>query len=212
MAQTPGRLGAVQQHGTFGIRHNATAAEFAEPVSHVWLIEASTRLALLQDGQCLIYRVHPSHAQVSAKEALDPGTLFARIRYETDADLGNGEWQGVVHHTRAIARLYSTIKQDIALCAPEILDLSLRDSRPSGSVWPGSNLWEDDPPQVSAQLIFLRESLSHLLVEPVKDTGQIGTTFPCIQIQRLRQRLSIAGEKVIGGKQLTRRQRAGGSG
>jgi hypothetical protein len=90
------------------------------------------------------------------------------------------------------------------LRAPEILDLGLKDSGPSGSVWPGSNLGEDEPPQVSAQIIFLRESLSHLLVEPMKDTGQIGTTFPGIQIQRLRQRLSIASEKVISGKQLRR--------
>ena len=88
-------------------------------------------------------------------------------------------------------------------------DLGLKDSSPSGSVWPGSNLGEDELTQVSAHLVFLRESLSHLLVESVEDTGQIWTAFPCIQVQRLRKRLSIAGEKVIGVKQLRRRQRAG---
>jgi hypothetical protein len=95
------------------------------------------------------------------------------------------------------------------LRAPEILDLCLKNPGSSRSVWPGSNLGEDEPPQVSAHLVFLSESLSHLLVEPVEDTGQIWPAFPCIQVQRLLKRLSIAGDKVIGVKQLRRRQKAG---
>src|SRR5215813_7306530 len=62
---------------------------------------------------------------------------------------------------------------------------------------------------MSAHLVFLRESLSHLLVETIEDTGQIWPAFPCIQVQRLLKRLSVAGEKVVGIKQLRRRQRTG---
>jgi hypothetical protein len=140
---------------------------------------------------------------------LDPGALVARIRHETDTDLGDREWEGVMHCTRAIARLYRTIEQDIVLRAPEIRDPGLKDSSASRSVRPGSNLGEDEPPKVSAYFIFLRESLSHLLVELVEDTGQIWTAFPGIQVRRVLKRLSIAGEKVICLKQLRRRQRAG---
>ena len=202
MAQAPGCLRPVQQHSTFGVRHNTASTELAEPISHVWLLETSTSLSLLQDGQCLIDRVYPAHAQVSAKETLDPGTLFARIRHETDADLGDGEWQGVVHDTRAIACLDCTIEQDIVLRTPEIHDLGLKDSSPSGSIRPGRNLGEDEPPQVSTHLVFLRESLPHLLVEPIEDTGQVWPAVPGIQVQRVLKRLSIAGEKVMGVNQL----------
>jgi hypothetical protein len=124
----------VQQYGAFGVRHNTAATKFAKPVSHIRLIETSTGFSLLQDGQCLIYRVHPAHAQVSAKQALNPGALFADIRYKTDADLGDRKWQSVVHDARAITRLNSAIKQDIVLCAPEILESGLKDSRSSRSV------------------------------------------------------------------------------
>jgi hypothetical protein len=51
-----------------------------------------------------------------------------------------------VHDTCAIACLYSTIKQDMMLRTPEVLDLRLKDPGSSGSVWPGSNLGEDEPP------------------------------------------------------------------
>ena len=110
MTQSPrsGRL--VEQDGALREGHDPSTGQFTELVVLLRLAEPRPGFPSFQDRDRFLDRILSTCAQISTVKALDPRTLFTCVGHETDTDLGDREWQGIVHDTRAVARLYSAIK------------------------------------------------------------------------------------------------------
>ena len=122
MAHPPDHVGAVEQHGRFGVAHHRPLREFAQPVAAVLLVQPGAAAAALEQFGHRLDRIAPVLAQVAPEQPRAPAPLVPRVRNEADADLVHGERERVVGLRGAVAAGDAPVEEQIGVDGRDVLD------------------------------------------------------------------------------------------